>query len=589
MNRLRYYLPLLDLRDYRAGRLGKDLYAATVLTFLAVPQGIAYALIAGLPPVMGLYAAALPVVMGSLFRGSQQVVSGPTNAVSLLVGSAVAAGIGGSPAQIAITLAFVVGLFQIVAGLLRLGVIVDYISGPVVLGYISGAAVLIGAGQLPNVTGTEAHRGSLPERVMAWIGDQHQAQLGPIVIAAASVLLLLLLRRINRRLPGALILMLASIVASYVLDLRRHGVTVVADLSPVPAGLPSVSLPNIAAVAGLLPAGIACTVLSLVESTSVARSIASRRGERLDISSEFLGQGLANVTAAFFSGYPVGGSLSRSALNDSIGGTSRLAGALSGLLMLVVLLVLGPLVDLTPVATLSGLLFVVIADLIDVKRITSTVRSSPADMLAFLTTLIGTWTLPLDLAIYLGAGISIVLFLRRARLLIVRRMAIDQGGHLREVEESESLQPSQEHAGICRAIRILHLEGALFFGAAGELQAALDEHVRDQQTRVLIVRLKRTHAMDATTAAVFRALARRLEASGRHLILAGMRESTMRVLERTGVAEQVGQDNLFPTASEWFAAMERAMSHALELAGEHACADPCPIAAHVAALGKTAP
>ena len=158
---LRAILPLPPISRYSPRDLPADLSAALAVSFLAVPQGLAYATIAGLPPAMGLYAAAVPTIVGSLFRSSRSVVAGPTNAVSLLVGAAVATGLGGDPVGVALTLALMVGAMQLAAGLLRLGVVVDYISGPVVLGYITGAAILIGAGQLYNATATSGPRGTL--------------------------------------------------------------------------------------------------------------------------------------------------------------------------------------------------------------------------------------------------------------------------------------------------------------------------------------------------------------------------------------------------------------------------------------------
>jgi sulfate permease, SulP family len=568
------YLPALDLRGYRASFLPRDLSSAIALVFLAVPQGVAYAIIAGLPPVMGLYAASIPVIVGSLLRSSRTVVTGPTNAVSLLVGSIVAGAasrIGASPMEIGITLAFVVGLIQVAAGLLRLDVSVDYISNPVLLGYMSGAAVLIAVGQLPNATGTKSAAGNLAERVAAWVTGLGDSDPIAIAFTIGTLAVVLALRRLDRRIPAAMVAMVAATAASWLFALRAQGLRVVADVAPVPAGFPPLTMPSLDAMSALFSGAVACTVLSLVEGSSVARAIASRREEHLDMAAEFTGQGLANLAAAFSGAYPVGGSLSRSVLNEHSGAATRLAAALSGALMLLVLLAFGPLVDETPLAGLAGLLFVIAADLIDPTRIRMTILGTTSDRIAFFSTLVGTWTLALDHAIYLGVAISLALFLRRARLLTMRELAISEDGRISEMEPQLGVE-----ARACSAIRVLNLSGPVFFAVAGELDAALERFVRDPELRVLIVRMRQADLLDVTTASVLEAAAQKLAANGRTLYLLGLRRSAIEFLERTGLTARIGEDNVFPIEPGWFSAMESALKRALEQVGEHGCGKQCP-------------
>ncbi len=559
------FLPFFDLRGTARADLVRDLMAAMAVTFMAVPQGVAYALIAGLPPAAGLYATVLPTIIGSLFRSSRHVVAGPSNAVSLLVGGGVAAlsaQLGASPTEIAISLALAVGVFQVAAGALRLGSIVDYISAPVVLGYITGAGVLIGVGQLPNLTGSPGGGGDILHRLTVWgegLGETSLAALGIGAVAALSVVVI---RRINKNLPSAFLGLVISTAGALALGLDAT-VKVVGDLAPVPASLPPLTVPTLFDPA-LLTVAVATTVLSLVESSAVGRSIADRTGDRLDLSVEFVGQGLSNISAAFTGGYPVSGSLSRSALNHGAGARTRMAGVFAGVFTGLILLLAGPLFDRTPVAALAGLLVVVAYDLVNVPRIRQTFKAGWADGAAFLVTVIGTWTLRLDHAIYLGVTISIVLFLRRARLLVVRELAVDARGRLREVRSGDGDQ--------CQRVRVLHVEGPLFFGAAGELRDALTQAAAPG-IEVLVVRLKRTQGLDLTTATVFSAVAKKLHDEGRHLILVGMRPACMATLVRTGVAEDVGRDNLFPTQPGWFEAMDDGLRRALALS-EHADDSP---------------
>jgi SulP family sulfate permease len=573
------YLPFVDLRFYRFTDLRHDLLASLTVTFLDIPQGVAYALIAGLPPAMGLYAAALPAIVGALFRSSRHVVTGPTNALSLLVGSAVAAQAaqgGAAPLEVGITLAGMVGLIQCFAGLLRLDTVADYISQPVVRGYITGAAVLIGAGQLANVTGTTGGHGNLGEILSTWAATLSQTNLLAIAFAGATLLLVLVIRHFDRRIPGSFVAMTLSIVVSEIFQLQEQGLRLVSDLTPIPVGLPPLTIPHWSQWHAFLPAAVACAVLSLVESSSVARALAAQSGQRLELAAEFTGQGLANLAASLSGGYPVSGSLARSTLNQQSGAVSRLSALFCGLLMLAVLLFLGPLVSQTPIASLAGLLLVLATDLIDRERIRVILKSTPSDRVAFLATLIGAWILPLDKAIYLGVGMSIVLFLQRARLLTAREMVIGEKARFHELD-LDSTEPRQA----CAAIRILNLTGPLFFATAGELENVLESFINDREIRVLILRVRQAQDFDVTTASLIEATAKKLASEGRTLLLLGLRLPVRTLLEQTGIAQRIGAENLFSVQSGWFTAMEAALRRALSLVGAHRCGPHCPLADYV--------
>ncbi len=581
----RDYLSFRDLAGYPRANLGRDLISALSVAFLAVPQGVAYAMIAGLPPRMGLYAATFPTVIGSLFRSSRHVVTGPTNAVSLLVGTAVAAQTGGDPVQIAVSLALLVAALHLAAGLLRLGVVVDYLSSPVVLGYITGAGILIAVGQLPNVTATVGDRGALPHRLMVWVEGLGATDPLSVAMALGTAGFILLLRRINRRLPGATLSMIAAIAVTRAFDLDQRGLKVIADLSPISASLPSLTMPDLSLLPGLVPLAVAVTVLSLAETTAVARSIASRSGQRLDLSAEFVGEGLSNLVSSFVGGYPTTGSLSRSALNEREGATSRLSGVFSGVFVLLAVLLAGDALNATPIASLAGLLLVVAAGLIDTEHIRRVMRSHSGDRFAFATTVAGTFVLHLDQAIYLGVLVSLAMYLRRARLLSVRDLVIDDQGRLREVSSrSRKLGPTGfESPGVryCAHIHVLNVTGSMFFAAAAELQTALDQVLRNPHLKVLILRLKHTRNIDVTSVDVLVNFALQMRAEGRSLMLVGLQDNHRRYLERMGAVEALGKDALFPREPSWFAALESALQRALGSLSEDE-AERCPFAGWLA-------
>lgn len=562
MSRFVDKLPFVDLRSATKSDFRADLPAALTVTFMAIPQGIAYAMIAGLPPAMGLYAAFLPTIIGSVFRSSRHVITGPTNALSLLVGTAVAGAANVDPVSTAMLLALMVGAIQLSAGLLRLGVLVDYISTPVVVGYITGAGALIGVGQLANLTETPGGTGTIIEKIGTWASHLGDANLLPVGVGAATAVVILLLRKLRSSLPSALIALILATAASYVLDLGALGLRRVADLTSIPAGLPSVVLPSLDGWTVLIPIAVAATVLSLVESSAVARALAAKTGQKLELSSEFIGQGLANLAAGLSGAYPTSGSLSRSALNEQSGARTRLSGVASGLLVGVSLLFLGPVIDFTPISALAGLLLVVAVDLVDRAKIRAILVSRRSDAVAFTATVVGTWAMPLDKAIYLGVGLSLFFYLRRARLLRIQRLDWTQDGRLAECDD----------AGVsCRAMRILQIDGQIFFGAASEMQTALENAYLDTDAQLVILRLRRALGLDMTIASLLGQAALRLLDSGRHMILVGVSAADRDLLDRTGVLEIIGAGNVYDASGQVFGGLDAAIHDAHAALEPHEC------------------
>lgn len=557
-------------RTKRLGALVPDLTSAVAVLFLSIPQGLAYATIAGLPPATGLYAAAVPAVVGSLVHSSRHIVVGPTNSLSLLVGGAVLAMSDHSPIEVALALALGVAAFQLVATALRLSAMVDYVSSPTVIGYVTGAAVMIAAGQLHNLTATVGARGNLWITGRGWIAALPEANVLAVIVGGATIGVIVLVRvigaKLGRKLPAAMLAVALGVAVSVVFDLESKGLPVLSELAPIPLGLPPLTVPSLDLAQELAPFAFACAMLSLVESNAVARSIAARTGQQLDSKREFLGLGLANLGAALFGAYPVSGSLGRSTLNEQSGATSKLAGALAGALMLVVLISIGPLFDHIPLSCLAGVLVIVAWDLIDFARIRMVLQTSWGDRLTFAATMVGTWVLSLDRAIYLGVGLSLVWFLRKAKLLTIRELVISPAGLLQEHGLGAPLGDNRR----CSAIRLIQVEGALFFGSAGELRSALDKVALEPGVRVLIVRVKRAKGLDMTVAEALAWVGAGMRERGQHLLLAGMNAEMMRVLERSGAAAVLGVEQLFPTQSRWFAALEAAKQRALVLlAGAH--------------------
>ena len=569
MVRLHWFTAFKDLKGYGREDARGDLVAALTLMFLAVPQGVAYAMIAGLPPVMGLYAAAIPAIVGALFRSSRHVIVGPTNAISLLVGGALAVGTGADPFVLGVTLAAMVGVIQLVMGLLGLGVLIDFISAPVVLGYITGAGVLIGVGQLPNLTGTPGAQGHVLHRVTVWLEGFGALNPWTLGLALGTLVLVVALRRWNRRFPGAIAALGAGTLFSVALELPQKGVQRVVDLSAVPGGLPPLTVPDWELVSQLLPLAIAVSVLSLVEGCSVGRSIAGTSGQRLDNGAEFIGQGLANIAASFSGGYPCSGSLSRSTLNYQVGARTRMAGVYGGVLMLLVLLVLGPLVNQTPVACLAGLLLVIAWDLIDVTRVRMVLGGSWGDKAAFLATLFGTWAMPLDKAIYLGVAVSLLFLLKRFRFLSTSEWGRNEAGEWtsRELNEPEAVGFKR-----CGTLRVVGFKGRFFFGAEGALRRRVNQLLQDEDARAFVFHMDGTHGMDVSIAECLANIVERARSKGRLFFFTGVSPETFQMWERLGLLGTFGEDNVVVGRIPWEKCSDEVLYRLWETLG----GGPCP-------------
>jgi sulfate permease, SulP family len=553
--------------QYSLSKLMQDMPASLAVVCLAAPQCIAYAMIAGIPPVMGLYAATFPTMVAALFRSSRLTVTGPTNAISLLVFIGVAALPQYNPVDIAITLAFMVGLVQLAWVLFRLENLISLVSQPVVAGYITGAGVLIGVAQLPNITRTSANRGSIIEQVEWWLNSLDQTHFPSLCIAGGTIALALGIQKIKPKWPSDMLALLFATIASTALSLKSSGVNTVENLTPISSGFPSLTIPTLDISLELIPLVIAISMLSLVESTSVSRAIATRTGEQISLRKEVLGQSLANLVAGLFSGYPTSGSLARSGLNESSQAASRGSAFLSGVWMLLILLFFGAWINPIPLPALGGLLMLIAYKLVRVDELKRIWRSTVGDRLSMVSTLIGTWVLPLDQAIYLGVAIGVLSFLYQTCTLRITPIFINDQGF------------SQEYMSktVCSKIKIIQIEGALFFATYSELQNAIDKALVNSEAGTLIVRLRRTQHMDYTIASALINISKNLTKQDKRLVLVGLRKKEAAWLKAVDTENIFHDQNLFPTQTRWFDAMRLAIEVSKEkIKCEHTYC--CPLA-----------
>lgn len=400
------------------GVLRADLLAGLTGAVVVLPQGVAFATLAGLPPQYGLYAAMLPCMVAALFGSSRLMVTGPANAISLTTIALVAPlAVVGSPEYISLvlTLSFLVGAMQLLLGLARVGAVVERVPHSVVVGFTAGAGVLIIVNQLPGALGLQLPRASSVWMQLQGVARSLGQTLLPALLAAAlTAAVALLARPFNRWAPAMLVAVLAGTLGVKLMAWLMPAWPALATLQALPGPLPPLSWPDLSLdiVRSLFGATLVMTLLALTEATAVAKAVARRYHDTLDGNREFVGQGLANLAGSFFSSMPASGSFNRSGVNVDAGARTPLAAASAAVFLVLILALVAPLARHLPLAVMAGLLFVVAWGLIDTHELRRLWREEPLERLPLAVTLTGTVTLSLEWAILLG--ITSALLVRRA-------------------------------------------------------------------------------------------------------------------------------------------------------------------------------
>jgi sulfate permease, SulP family len=512
--------------------LRSDALAGLIGALVVLPQGVAYATLAGLPPHYGLYTAMIPAIVAALWGSSWHMISGPTNALSLVVFATLAplAAPGGAEfVTFALTLSLMMGAAQLAMGLARLGTLVNFISHTVVVGFTAGAGLLIIAAQLTHFFGIRVDAGA------RFFATLHQVALAlpsldPWVTATGAVTLAAAIaaRRFVPRVPYMIVAMIVGSVFGFAL-IRLAGVAIPV-VGELPSAFPALSLPSFDPEVWrkLAPAALALTVLGLTEAVSIARAIALKSGQRIDGNQEFVGQGLSNVAGAFFSAYPSSGSFNRSGVNYEAGARTPLAGVLSALLLVAVLLVVRPLAAWLPLTVMAALLFVVAWGLIDVGEMRRILRANRGDAVVLIVTFVATLTVQLEFAIFVGVLASLLVYLNRTTRPRVERL------------------PAPAGAASMAAVRI---DGSLFFGAVEHVRDAL-ESVRRSGERDLLIVASGVNFVDVAGAALLAHIAREVRDGGGALYLADVKPQVREGLEKAGVIDAIGEDRVIDSAAD---------------------------------------
>ena len=552
--------PLVNRDSLRA-----DLVAGAVGGIVVLPQGIAFATLAGLPPEFGLYAAMVPAVVAALWGSSRHLVSGPTNAISLVVFATMTQLAAPGSAQyvgLVLALTFIVGLVQLAAGLARLGVLVTFVSHTVVVGFTAGAALLIFANQIGNFSGVRIPAGaSFFDTLHAFGTRTDEIEVYTVLVGAITLAAGIATRRWIPRFPYMIAAIVAGSVAGYLLNRwPSAGHAAIRTLGALPAALPSFTAPQLSfdTLRDLAGAAVAVAVLGLVEAVSIARSIAVKSGQRIDGDQELIGQGLANLIGSFFSAYPSSGSFNRSGANYEAGAKTPLAAVFAAGLLVLIVLAVAPLAAFIPVASMAAILFLVAWGLIDGHHIATIVRASRGETAVLAGTFLATLVMHLEMAVLVGIVLSLLLYLRRTSRPALRSMVPDPASPLRRFRER---RPGEAE---CPQLQVLRIEGSLYFGAVdhvGEYLSQIEE--RRPTQKHLLVFARSMNFVDVAGAELLAREARRRRVRGGGLYFHGLRESARKMLHGPAFGAEFPRDTSFATKREAIAEIYRRVDRSI--------------------------
>ncbi len=523
--------------------LRSDLMAGLTGAIIVLPQGVAFAMIAGLPPEYGLYTAIVPAVIAAIFGSSFHLVSGPTTAISIVLFTTVSPlAQAGSPAYIEMVLAvtFLAGLFQFSLGAARLGALANFVSHSVVVGFTAGAALLIGTSQLSNFLGIPGSKRHAFIHVWADL-LQHLPNINPIVVSIAMTTLVfaLLFKRYLPKLPGMLFAMVIGSFLSLVLNGKEHGVRLLGSL---PAHLPPLSLPDLstANIRSLAPAALAVAMLGLAEAVSIARAVATRSHQRIDSNQEFIGQGLANMVGSFFSSYASSGSFTRTGVNFDAGARTPLAAVFAAAALTLILLLIAPLTAYLPIPAMAGILLLVAWNLIDFRHISSIMRTSRQEAAVLAVTFLATLLVELEFAIYVGVMLSLLLYLNRTSHPGFVTLAPEH-----QDDRQRFINIERKDLPECPQLKILRVDGSLFFGAVNHFADALHAVAREnpEQAHILIVG-GGINFIDVAGCETLANEAHGLHLEGRKLYLCSLKGEVVEMLHRGGYIDRIGEENI---------------------------------------------
>lgn len=551
---LKDYMPILDwLPKYDKKWLKGDIGAGLTVGVMLIPQGLAYASIAGLPPVYGLYASIIPIIIYAIFGTSRQLAVGPVAMVSLLIATAIGSFEGLSTTDYiayAILLAFLVGAFQFLLGVFRLGFLVNFLSHPVVSGFTSAAALIIGLSQLKDLLGINISRTHhINEIVIEAINRSDEINWGAIIIGITGILIIIGIKKINKSLPSQLFAVIFGIVVVSLFGLGS-GDNAVNIVKEIPSSLPRFQIPifDIEIIQVLIPMALTIAVVSFMESIAVAKAIQSKhRTYKVVPNQELISLGLANVFGSFFQSFATTGGFSRTAVNDQAGAKTGLASIISALLIIVTLLFLTPLFHNLPKAILASVIMVAVFGLIDIKEAIHLWKSNRTDFFLLLVTFIATLTIGIEQGIGIGVILSLAMVIYKTTKPHVAVLANIPGTHF-----YRNIERFKDELVIHDNILIVRFDAQLYFANVSFFKDTLEDLVleKGKDLKLIIIDGESMNNLDSSGVHAILEVIDIYTSKNIEIIFTGIKGPVRDAMEKGGIIKKIGFDKFFMSIQE---------------------------------------
>lgn len=531
--------PVEVMRGYSLETLRADVIAGATVGLVLLPQALAFSLLAGLPPEMGLYSAIVASIIGALWGSSSHLHTGPTNTASLLTLSVVLPlATPGTPEFMALAgmLAVLAGVLRLIFGLARLGLLVNFVSDSVAVGFTAGAGILIISNQIAPIMRLDLPMGvGLIDTLVLSAEQIQRTHLPSLLLGIATIALIALLQRLQRRLPTLLIALAIASLAAWALRLEDAGVRTLGALPQSLPPLASLPLLDLNLIGALANGALAVAIIGLVEASAIARAIATHSQQRLDSNQEFIGQGLANICAGFFSGYPCSGSFNRSALSFQAGARTSLGNAFSGVFVLLAMFPLAPLIAHLPRPVLAGALAITAWSMVDYQAIRRIWHADRVDGAISLITLAATLFVPLQFAIISGVLMSLGAYLWRTSAPRVQSVLPD--ADFRHWEY-------QPHLPMCPQLAVVDVLGDLYFGAVNHVEEQMNALLtRNPTQRFLLLRMHSVQRCDVSGIKMLQTIVRRYRDRGGGVYFVRVRQPVRQMMDITGFTQYIGADH----------------------------------------------
>ncbi len=543
---LKKFLPILTwLPTYHAKDLKGDLSAGLTVGVMLIPQGMAYAMLAGMPPIFGLYASIIPLILYAIFGTSRQLSVGPVAMVALLISSGVGAIAQPSTEEyigLAILLALMVGVFQFMLGILRLGFIVNFLSQPVISGFSSAAAVIIGLSQLKHIIGVDIPRSQYIYEILInavkLIGDTH---IPTLVLGLVGIAVIMALRKVNKAIPGPLVVVVLGISAVYLFNLDAGGMKI---LGRVPSGLPAPEVPvfDFGAIGDLSSTAMTIALVGFMQSFAVAKVIQARhKNYEIDANQELIGLGIANIGGSFFQAFPASGGFSRTAVSDQMGARTGLSSIISASFIALALIFLTSFFYFLPKAILASVIMVAVISLIEIKQAIHLWKTDKSDFILLLATFVATLTLKIELGMAVGVALSLIIVIYRSaypHLAVLGRLP--GSTYYRNFNRFGQAEDRKD-------ILVIRFDAQLYFANANYFREKLEKLVDDKGTelRLVVINAESMNFLDSTAVHTLVEIVKDLRKKQIVLYMAGVIGPVRDILYRSHLLEELGKGSQY--------------------------------------------